>query len=230
MKPFRFKKFDIRQSESVFRVGTDGVLLGALCDVSVAQNILEVGTGTGLVAMMMAQRNFNSKILSIDINEDAVEISAANFLNSPFNEQLQAELVDFKEMPENQRFDLIVSNPPFFEINSSSKDILARQTVALNFEELIRKSSRLLAENGIFSVIIPQSSFFVFKDLSLKHHLKLQRKVSIFGTENSLAKRVLLEFGFKEKIVKEEQVIIENSPRKYSDQYLEITKDFHVFG
>ena len=101
MKPFRFQKFDIIQHENVFRVGTDGVLLGALCQVENAQKILEVGTGTGLISLMLAQRKANAEITALDLNEDAVKLAQENFKNSPFSERLQVFHQDFKSPRRN---------------------------------------------------------------------------------------------------------------------------------
>ena len=118
MKPFRFQQFDIQQNADVFRVGTDAVLLGALANLSEAKNILEVGAGTGIISLMIAQRNPEAQILAIDINSEAVNISQANFSNSPFSDRIKSQLQDLKNFETEEKFDLIISNPPYFEINS----------------------------------------------------------------------------------------------------------------
>ena len=230
MKPFRFQKFDIIQHENVFRVGTDGVLLGALCQVENAQKILEVGTGTGLISLMLAQRNANAKITALDLNEDAVKLAQENFKNSPFSERLQAFHQDFKTFESQKEYDFVVCNPPFFEENNSVKDILARQQVELTFRNLIEKASKILSSEGIFSVIIPSESAQEFENLAEDFDLYLVRKVNIFGIENGVLKRNVLEFSKKKSALETLDFTIEKSPRKYSDQYLELTKEFHVFG
>jgi tRNA1Val (adenine37-N6)-methyltransferase len=229
VKPFKFKQFEVQQSKDVFRVGTDGVLLGALSNVGDASKVLEVGTGTGLISLMLAQRNSYSEFFGIDINEEAVQITQMNFENSPFNSRLKNIHQDFKSFETKEKFDLIVSNPPYFEESDSEKDKLARQTVELNFRQLISKSSKLLSENGIFSVIIPFEIGDDFVELACGNQLFLIRKINIKGIENSKIKRLILEFSLTEKDLKESEFIIEKSPRKYSDQYLELTKEFHVF-
>ena len=230
MKPFRFQKFDIIQHENVFRVGTDGVLLGALCKVENAQRILEVGTGTGLISLMLAQRNANAKITALDLNEDAVKLAQENFKNSPFSERLQVFYQDFKTFASQKEYDFVVCNPPFFEENNSVKDILARQQVELTFRNLIEKASKILSSEGIFSVIIPSESAQEFENLAEDFDLYLVRKVNIFGIENGVLKRNVLEFSKKKSALETLDFTIEKSPRKYSDQYLELTKEFHVFG
>ena len=230
MKPFRFQKFDILQHENVFRVGTDGVLLGALCQVENAQKILEVGTGTGLISLMLAQRNPNAEITALDLNEDAVKLAQENFKNALFSERLNVFHQDFKTFESQKEYDFVVCNPPFFEENNSVKDILARQQVELTFRNLIEKASKILSSEGIFSVIIPSESAQEFENLAQDFDLHLVRKINIFGIENGVLKRNVLEFSKKKSALETLDFTIEKSPRKYSDQYLELTKEFHVFG
>lgn len=229
MKPFTFKQFEIQQSGDVFRVGTDGVLLGALANVGCASSVLEVGTGTGLISLMLAQRNSQAEFLGLDINEKAAVLTKLNFENSPFQSRLKNRHQDFKNFETSKKYDLIVSNPPYFEESGSEKDKIARQTVALNFRQLIGKSAVLLTEKGLFSVIIPAEAGEAFIQIASEKKLFLNRQVNIKGIENSNIKRLILEFSPVEKVIEESEFVIEKSPRTYSDQYLELTKEFHVF-
>lgn len=229
MKAFRFKQFDIIQSENVFRVGTDGVLLGALARHHQAKNILEIGTGTGLISLMLAQRYPNTEILAIDIDKKAIEIAQQNFKNSPFSSRLQAIQQDFRLFSAEKPLDWIVSNPPYFEENSSTKDTTARQRISLDFPELIAQTALLLAKNGTFSVIIPSTFTKDFIHIAKKHSLFLIRKLNIYGHNKSLIKRHILEFSPTYKDTEEEYFSIEKAPRQYSDEYLEATKEFHLF-
>lgn len=229
MKSFIFKQFEIQQSKNVFRVGTDGVLLGALASIDHAEKVLEIGTGTGLISLMLAQRNVHAEFLGIDINEEAANLTKINFENSPFKLRLKNVFQDFKNFKTEDKFDLIVSNPPYFEESGSEKDKIARQTVELNFQQLISKSAILLSEKGVFSVIIPVEADDVFVEIAEKNRLFLSKRISIKGIENSKIKRLILEFSSKVKKLEEREFIIEKSPRQYSDQYLELTKEFHVF-
>ncbi|WP_345991711.1 methyltransferase [Chryseobacterium sp. Chry.R1] len=230
MKPFKFKQFDIQQSPDVFRVGTDGVLLGALASVDRAAKVLEVGTGTGLISLMLAQRNLNAVFLGLDIQIGAVELTRKNFRNSVFSERLKNIHQDFKTFESKDTFDLIVSNPPYFEESDSGKDKIARQTVELNFRELISRIPSLLSVRGVFSVIIPVEVGMDFIGLAKEYHLFLFRRIQIKGIEHSKAKRLILEFSLREGEAEDSELVIEKSPRKYSDQYLELTKEFHVFS
>lgn len=230
MKSFRFQQFTVTQNKDVFRVGTDAMLLGALSFVDAAHSIVEIGTGTGVISLMLAQRNTNAEIIGLDIDENAFQLTQENFNNSPFHERLTAFHQDYKEWSANQKFDLIVSNPPYFEVHThSEKDRIARQQIELNFQELIEKSAELVSENGVFSVIIPKSSEESFVNISLENKLYLIRKINIFGLINGKAKRVILEFSLAPKNIVEENFIIEKSPRVYSEQYLQATEAFHVF-
>lgn len=230
MKPFRFKNFTLNQSKNVFRVGTDGVLAGILSTVEQARYVLEVGTGTGLISLMIAQRNTDAKIIAVDINEEAVQIASENFKNSPFAPRLNIQLQDFKTFKTDEKFDLIISNPPYFEANSSSKDIWARQQTELSFSDLIQKSVTLLFDNGQLSVIIPFESGDFFEKTAQENGLSTLKRIKIFGIKDASPKRWILEFGFNKVPVIEEEFTIEKSPRVYSDEYLEKTQEFHVFN
>ena len=230
MKPFRFQQFSIQQSKDVFRVGTDGVLLGAMCNVKNAKKILEIGTGTGLISLMLAQRNVSAKISAIDINENAVKLASENFRNSIFNENLKVELKDFKNFETNENFDLVVCNPPFFEENASAKDVLARQQVELNFRNLVEKSTEIITKKGILSIILPSEAATDVKSLAEEFNLYLVREINIYGIEGGNLKRNILEFSLVQKPLEISDFVIEKKPREYSDQYLNLTKNFHVFG
>ncbi|NML68402.1 methyltransferase [Chryseobacterium sp. RP-3-3] len=229
MKPFKFKYFEIQQSKDVFRVGTDGVLLGVLANVVNASRVLEVGTGTGLISLMLAQRNTRAFFLGLDINEEAALLTQRNFEHSPFHVRLKNIHQDLKTFETETKFDLIVSNPPYFEESPSDKDKIARQTVELNFQQLIESSGKLLSDDGVLSVIIPAEAGDVFIQTALENSLFLMRRVHIKGIENSKTKRVVLEFSSGEIPVEESDFVIEKSPRQYSDSYLELTKEFHIF-
>ena len=229
MKPFIFQQFSVQQHEEVFRVGTDAVLLGALASVEHRKHILEVGSGTGIVSLMLAQRNSDAHFTAIDIDETAATLTKTNFSSSPFSQRMKAVHQDFNEFEPFEKFDLIISNPPYFEENQSEKDVLARQKITLNFQQLIAKSTSLLSENGWFTVILPSDFFSEFHELAEKEKFFLAKKTNIFGIENGKLKRHILEFSKNQETISSSDFYIEKSPRKYSDHYLEVTKDFHVF-
>ncbi|MBX9808015.1 MAG: methyltransferase, partial [Flavobacteriaceae bacterium] len=158
---FQFKQFSVEQDRTAMKIGTDGVLLGAWTPIDNNPfSILDIGTGTGIIALMLAQRSAAEQIDALEIDEDAYEQATDNFENSPWNDRLfcfHAGLDEFVEEPEEE-YDLIVSNPPFYSEDYKSENEqrdLARFQDAMPFEDLIEAAALLLSENGIFSVIIP---------------------------------------------------------------------------
>ena len=158
---FQFKKFTINQDRCAMKVGTDGVLLGAWCPIDNNPfSVLDIGAGTGILSLMLAQRSNASQIDAIEIDEDAFEQCVDNFESSPWSDKLfcfHAGLDEFMEEPEDE-YDLIISNPPFYtedyKTENEQRD-LARFSDALPFEDLVEATHLLLSENGIFAVIIP---------------------------------------------------------------------------
>ena len=229
MKPFIFKQFAISQSEAVFRVGTDAVILGALANVQGIENILEVGSGTGIISLMAAQRNPSAAVDAIDINADAAQLTEKNFASSPFAERLRAYRENFESYRPEKQYDLVLSNPPYFPENSSPKDVLARQQKTLTFKSLAMNAARLLKSSGRLTVIIPFDSTEYFERECLNTGLHLQNQTTVYGIKGTKPKRAVLVFGFLKLPLKESKLIIEESPRKFSEEYLKLTADFHPF-
>ncbi|HFK5512119.1 methyltransferase [Elizabethkingia anophelis] len=226
MKPFVFKQFEILQDKEVFRVGTDGVVLGALCNGEGAVRALEVGCGTGLISLMLAQRFSSAVFDALDINTKAVEIAGQNFSNSPFANRLNVVEINYNDFESVEKYDLIVSNPPYFE-SDSSKDLIARHQVLLSFQQLIYKSARLISDTGILSVIIPCDDAENFITIAEDNNLYLIRKIDIYGIKGGKLKRNILEFSRKLSELVLEELVLEKEKRIYSDEYRELTKDFH---
>ncbi|HAV01986.1 MAG TPA: tRNA (adenine-N(6)-)-methyltransferase [Chryseobacterium sp.] len=231
MKPFHFQQFSVQQHSEVFRVGTDGVLLGALAQIEeTAASVLEVGTGSGIITLMLAQRYPEATFAAIDINPLAARLAGNNFKASPWSNRLTANVADFKTFETKFTLDHIVCNPPYFEVNDSGKDLWARQQLLLTFSDLIQTSSKVLASSGKLSVIIPADSEKTFTDISKQHQFSKSRQVMISGRRGSPPKRVVLEYTKNTNVqLIEEELVLENNPREYSREYLELTKDFHIF-
>lgn len=230
MKPFRFQKFEVQQSKNVFRVGTDAVLLGVLANVDGAKRVLEIGVGTGIISLMLAQRNSQAHFVGLDIDENAARLANQNFSESIFSQRMHVLCEDFNRFSAEEKFDFIVSNPPYFEASDSEKDKKARQMILLNFEQLLYGAEQHLTDEGIVSLIVPYHVTKSLLTIGLNCGLYLNRKVNIYGIiEAEVPKRVVLEFSRIKKEVKEENFVIESAPRVYSQDYLEATKDFHIF-
>ena len=213
------------------KVGTDGVLIGAWTLCNKATNILDIGSGTGLSSLILAQRNDAAVITGIEIEENAFLQSQDNFNNSKWSNRLSIIHTSLQDFSSETKFDLIVSNPPFFTDSTQANNQyrkLARSTNSLNFKELISKSTILLSEDGIFSVIIPFPRKEEFINIALENHLFLSRICYVKGTENSPVKRALIEFNSYQNTILEENLIIEKKRHNYTDKYIDLCKDFYL--
>ncbi|MBR4849687.1 MAG: methyltransferase [Alistipes sp.] len=212
------------------KVGTDGVLLGAWADCSGAKRILDIGTGTGVIALMSAQRNTEAKIYAVEIDETATRRARSNFEMSPWAERLEVENCAVQEFDPNEKFDLIISNPPYF-IDSllppDAKRSTARHTHDLSFEELDKAVCRLLADGGKFALILPTAEFEKYLSLTKLH---LVRRCDMYPTAGAAVKRVMAEFAKSEtaEIVRESIAIERERRGDYTDEYRTLTKDFYL--
>ena len=232
---FQFKQFSINQDQCAMKVGTDGVLLGAWCPIDNNPNtILDIGTGTGIIAMMLAQRTDAEQVDALEIDENAFEQATDNFENSPFADRLycyHAGLDEFIEEPEGE-YDLIVSNPPFFSEDFKSTDEarnLARFVDAMPFEQLIEAADLLLSENGVFAVIIPFKDEEKFMKLAAEFELFPIKATRVRGTFTTPIIRSLIAFKrFEMPVLIADEIVIEISRHNYTDDYIELTKDFYL--
>ncbi|WPR72538.1 methyltransferase [Flavobacterium sp. NG2] len=235
MSTFNFKQFTIHQDRSAMKVGTDGVLLGAWAPIDHHPfSILDIGAGTGLIALMLAQRSNAEQIDALEIDEEAYEQAVDNFENSPWGDRLfcyHAGLDEFMDEPEDE-YDLIVSNPPFYNEDYKSKDEqrdMARFQDALPFEDLVEAADLLLSENGIFAVIIPFSEEERFVALAKEFELYPMKITRVKGTPTTITKRSLLAFSRNEDVkVVVDELIIEIARHDYTEDYVNLTKDFYL--
>ncbi len=216
------------------KIGTDGVLLGAWTNIEKQPtSILDIGAGTGVLSLMLAQRCFAENIEALEIDEEAYEQCVRNFEGSPWADRLfcyHAGLDEFIEEIEDP-YDLIISNPPFYtEIVSSgntSRDN-ARQNQSLPFDELLEGVSKLLSSDGVFATIIPYKEEGTFIQLANSFGLYPNRILRVKGNSWAEIKRSLLEFSFKESVTSEDELTIEIERHKYTNDYIELTKAFYL--
>jgi len=231
-RPFRFKQFSITQDHAPMKVGTDGVLLGAWAGTDSPKRILDVGTGTGLIALMLAQRFPEAEIAAIEPNKDAAKDAVANFSNSPFTERLRLVSVQVQSYTPENKFDLIVSNPPYFTSSLLSPEAgrtEARHIVSLNPSELA-KASEFLNENGRLSVIYPIETYQTFRTEMKGLGFFELRKLEVKPTPDKLHHRIMGEFGRRKQPCKLNELVIEKYGRhRYSEEYVALTKDFYLF-
>ena len=231
---FTFKQFQVNQDRCAMKIGTDGVLLGAWTPlINNPFNVLDIGAGTGILSLMLAQRSNAEQIDAIEIDEDAYEQCVENFEASPWGDKLfcfHAGLDEFVDEPEDE-YDLIISNPPFYtddyKSDNTSRD-LARFEDALPFEELIEAAALLLSDNGIFSVIIPYKEEERFVSLCKELDLFPLKITRVKGTPTTEIKRSLLAFCRIEQTPLIDELVIEISRHNYTPEYIELTKDFYL--
>ena len=236
-KPFQFKEFTIHQDASAMKIGTDGVLLGAWCSVKDFPNsILDIGAGTGVVSLMLAQRSDAMTIDAVELDENAYSQTVENFERSNWGDRLYCYHSSFQEFAneiavDDETYDLIVSNPPFytdgFETKNSARN-KARSTSFLPFEELVEGVVNIISQNGKFVVILPFTEEDNFINLAAKNKLFLNRVCRVQGNVSSEIKRSLLEFSLKQTTTKEEHLIIELARHQYTEAYVNLTKDFYL--
>ena len=234
-KAFQFKQFKIEQDKCAMKIGTDGVLLGAWASLENQPfSILDIGAGTGVIALMLAQRSFSELIDALEIEENAYEQCVDNFENSYWGDRLfcyHAALDEFAEEMEGETYDLIISNPPFYDENFTSTEEnrnLARFTEALPFEYLVKYSAQLLAEKGKFCTIIPHKNEEEFIQLASKEKLFPQKITRVRGHKNSPIKRSLLQFGFEQTTLETSELIIEIDRHVYTEDYKNLVRDFYL--
>lgn len=231
---FTFKQFHVNQDRCAMKIGTDGVLLGAWTPlINNPFNVLDIGAGTGILSLMLAQRSNAEHIDAIEIDENAYEQCVENFEASPWGDKLfcfHAGLDEFVDEPEDE-YDLIISNPPFYTDDYKSENVsrdLARFEDALPFEELIDAAALLLSDNGIFSVIIPYKEEERFISLCKEVDLFPLKITRVKGTPTSEIKRSLLAFSRLEQKPLIDELTIEISRHQYTPEYTELTKDFYL--
>jgi tRNA1Val (adenine37-N6)-methyltransferase len=235
MSDFRFKQFTIQQEKCAMKVGTDGVLLGAWAPVAHnPYNVLDIGAGTGLISLMVAQRTYAEQIDGIEIDADAHEQCVENFEASPWGDRLfcyHANLDDFMEEWEEE-YDLIVSNPPFYTEDYTSGNEQrdqARFAQSLPFEDLAEASGILLSENGVLAVILPYKEEARFRLLALEEGLYPFKITRVKGTPDSEIKRSLLAFSrFETNDITIDELIIETARHQYTPEYIQLTQNFYL--
>lgn len=227
---FRFKQFSVRHDRCAMKVGTDGVLLGAWGSVE-GKRILDIGTGTGLIALMAAQRNPEADVLGIDIDESAVAQASENVAESPFSRQIECILQDVLTFESEAPFDAILCNPPFFTedtLPDNRSRALARNNKCLPFPQLIKKVAVLLAENGTFSLIVPSGLVQEIVGLCMENGLHLVRRCQVHTTARKPPRRTLLEFSRQNRSCEMQTLCLVAGDGTRSQQYQELTKDFYL--
>ena len=231
---FQFKQFQVKQAKAAMKVGTDGVLLGAWVTIpDTAFSILDVGSGTGLIALMMAQRSHAEVIDAVELNAESYIQTVENFEISDWGDRLFCYHASFQEFEDEieDSYDVIISNPPFYTDTfkeDSSERTMARHTETLNYEDLLRGSSKLLSDLGICAFVIPFKEEALFMETAKEFGLYPEKICRVKGTAESPIKRSLLQFSKKENAPEISELIIEISRHVYTDAYKSLVKDFYL--
>ena len=232
-KGFTFKQFHINHSRCAMKVGTDGTLLGAWVRLpDTTRSILDIGTGSGLIAIMAAQRSAEAHITAIDIDADCVAQARLNAEASPWGNRISVQHTSLQEFATEERFDVIVSNPPYFIDSLTSPDAgrtTARHTATLPFEELVSGVKRLLTPDGHFSLILPtvEAERFISAARGI---LFLSRRCDVFPKPSAAVKRVMMEFSLSPQLppLSEQLTIESDTHHDYTPAYRALTQDFYL--
>ncbi len=230
---FQFKQFTVWHDKCAMKVGTDGVLLGAWTPVKSSVRILDIGTGTGLVALMLAQRS-TASITALEIDEAAAAQATENINRSPWKSRIEVIQQDFKHYSKKNdisKFDTIVSNPPYFNDSLKCPDEQrnkARHNDSLTYEELLAGVSELLSREGPFTIVIPMDAGEKIKTLAHKYGLYPSRQLFVITKPGGTPKRTLISFRFTMQVCETEDLLTETSRHQYSEKYIELTRDFYL--
>jgi len=230
---FKFKQFTVFHDKCAMKVGTDGVMLGAWSDCENSKRILDIGTGTGLIALMLAQRS-DAQIDALEIDGLACEQAMENVHKSPWNNRIKVIYKSLQEYTEqfDIKYDLIVSNPPYFQNSLYTPDenrTNARHNSNLEYGDIINAAIKLLKEDGVLSVILPYLEGAMFILQAAENGLYCVRQTNVLPNPGREPKRLLLEFMRIKKPLVEQEIIIElNKRHEYSEAYKNLTKDFYL--
>jgi tRNA1Val (adenine37-N6)-methyltransferase len=232
VKDFKFKKFTISQEESTHKVGTDGVLLGAWANIDDAKTILDIGTGSGVIALMLAQRTSADVMIdAIEIQHSDAEQAKKNVSVSGWSDRIAVLQVAAQDFNPGKQYDLVVSNPPYFNnswLPPDAKRSMVRHTKNLSFEELVQVVKTLLAPAGRFSVILPEQEGLQFIDLTRSNGLFCVRQCNFKTRDHKPVERLLFEFARTSKAFDQEELLLYSRGDEWSEDYKALTRDFYL--
>ncbi len=232
LTPFKFKQFVVHHDRCSMKVGTDAVLLGSWVNVLGARHILEVGTGSGVISLILAQRTLpDAKLEAIEIEQEDAEQAKENIAQSPWPKKIKVHHQSLQTFTSNKTFDLVVSNPPFFinsQLPSSSKRSQARHTGSLSYSELIIGAGKLLNTSGRLAVVLPFEEGKQFQIVAKENNFHVVRQLAFFSRQGKPQERWLFEFAFIPKINSAETLILHETDEEWSEDYKKLTHEFYL--
>ena len=231
-KPFEFKKFKIHQNNAAMKIGTDSILLGSWADLSDKKKGIDIGSGTGIISIMLCQRNEILEIDSIEVSEKAVLDAKKNIKNCKWNERINLIHKDLRLFSTENKYDLIISNPPYFQKSLKPKDLdrlKARHEVSLNYKDVLNFSEKHLLKNGTINLILPIDQKQELIEYAEKFGLSVNKECIVFPKPNKNPHRLLIELSKTKKTFESQSLTIENDGRhNYTDNYKKLTREFYA--
>ena len=230
MSIFHFNQFSVQQTNSILKVGTDAMVLGSLVKSENATHILDIGTGTGVLALMMAQKYQTANVTAVEVDELSAQDCQENFTNSPWSHRLEIIVKDILDYETNKRFDLIICNPPFYSnslLNEDKRLASAKHASYLPFDKLFDKTVSLMGENGSFWMILPFQDKQLIMEIAEKSGLFLITDYSVNGKPNQPVRTVFCFSQLKPTAIESHEITIRNNDNSYTEAYKKLTVDFH---
>lgn len=230
MSIFQFKHFSVTQADNAMKVGTDAMLLGSLAAAENPSRILDIGSGTGVLALMAAQRFANAYVCGVEIDAKSAAEGSANFRNNPWSQRMEMVRSNFLEFQSESPFDLVLSNPPFYQSRLENLDARlaqSRHESALPVEAMLERVGEILASSGAFWVIIPIETQNHWVQTAQTKGLFPAKEISIQGNPKAETKRVILCFSKNQQATTQSHFMVRNLDGSYSKEYIELTKEFH---
>ena len=235
-KPFQFKQFSIAQNNAAMKVGTDSVILGSWAIINPDERALDIGTGTGLLSLMLAQKvDGNCTIDAIEIDEAAILDADTNFKNSKWGNSITHHNSDFNKYNTETLYDVIITNPPFFEglaPEITNRSIARNASDKLSYKNLLERASKLLQDEGRMYLILPQEYYDKAVKLGQENNLQVRKQLNIKPKNDKPINRVLIELIKKSdrniKTINQEELIVRDVNNQYTKEHIELTKDFYL--
>ncbi len=232
---FKFKQFTVQQDRCAMKVCTDACVFGSWVPIENAERILDIGAGTGLLSLMAAQRNKNARISAVELDLDAFSQATENIKNSTFADRIQIFHTAIQDFLPPEKFECIISNPPFFQSDLRSPDAkvnLAHHADSLTFQELLNAVNKLLTQTGRFSILLPVEEGIIFQELAEKSGLVLIRKLTLFHQNGKKAFRSIMVYRQREyadnRLVSDDLFIYNEDGKTYHPEFAELMKDFYL--